>query len=60
MLTKNSKNYQHTKHINIWYYYIWEKEKDDMIVIDYLPIEEMIADKLTKAYTPTKIKIFVK
>ncbi len=59
-LAKNLENHQCTKHIDVWYHYIREKEEDSTITIDYLPTEEMLADGLTKALTPAKMKIFVK
>ncbi len=59
-LAKNSKNHQRTKHLDVWYHYIWKKEEDGTIAIDYLPTKEMLADGLTKALTPTKMKIFIK
>lgn len=60
MLAKNPENHQRTKHINVRYLYIREKEKDDTIAIDYLPIEDIIADGLTKGLTPVKMKVFIK
>ncbi len=60
MLAKNPENHQRTKHINVRYHYIREKEKDGTIAIDYLPIEEIIADGLTKGLTPVKMKVLIK
>ena len=59
-LAKNPENHQRTKHIDVWYHYIREKEEDGTIAIDYLPTEDMLADGLTKPLTPAKMKIFVK
>lgn len=59
-LAKNPENHRRTKHIDIRYHYIREKEENGTIAIDYLPTEEMIADELTKALTPAKMKIFIK
>ncbi len=39
--------------------YLGDK-KDGTIAINYLPTEEILADRLTKALTPTKMKIFIK
>lgn len=58
-LSKNSENHKRTKHINVWYYYIQEKKKDGTIAINYLLIEKMIVDRLTKALTSAKIKSFL-
>ncbi len=59
-LAKNPENHQRTKHIDVWYYYIQEKEEDGTIAIDYLLTEEMLVNRLTKALTSAKMKIFVK
>ena len=59
-LAKNPKNHQCTKHIDVWYPYIQKKEEDGTIAIDYLPTEDILTDKLIKALTLTKMKIFVK
>ena len=59
-LAKNPENHQCTKHIDVWYHYIREKEKDGTIAIDYLPTKEIIADGLTKTLTPAKMKIFIR
>lgn len=60
MQVKNHENYQNTKYIDVLYHYIWGKEKDDIIAIDYLLIKKMTEDRLTKALTLAKIKIFIK
>lgn len=57
---KNHDNHQRTKHIDVRYHYIREKEEDGTIAMDYPPKEEIIADGLTKALTPAKMRIFVK
>lgn len=59
-LAKNPKNHQYTKYIDIQYYYIWGKKEDSTIAINYLPIEKMIINRLTKALISAKIKIFIK
>ena len=59
MLAKNPKNHQCIKHIDVWYHHIEEKKEDSTIAIDYLLTKEMIADKLTKVLTPSKITIFI-
>ena len=41
------------------YHFIREKEEDGTIASDYLPTEEMITDRLTKALTPAKMTIFI-
>lgn len=59
-IAKNPENHQYTKHINVQYYYIQEKEEDGIIAIDYLPTKEMIVDGLIKTPISAKMKIFVK
>lgn len=59
MLAKNPENRQCTKHIDVWYHYIREKEEDGTIAIDYLSTEEIITDGLTKTLTSAKMKIFI-
>lgn len=54
VLAKNSNNHQRTKHIDLCYHYIREKEKDGTIAIKYLPTEQMIADGLTKSLPLTQ------
>ncbi len=60
VLAKNSENHQYTKHIDVRYDYIWEKEEDGTIAVDSIPTDDMIADGLTKALTPAPMKVFIK
>ena len=48
-----------TKHINIWYHFIWlaiDKDKDIPI---YCPTDSMIADMFTKPLARPKLQKFV-
>ena len=47
-LTKNSKHYQRTKYIDIKYHYIRQLVEDNNVAIDYISIDKMAADILTK------------
>ena len=58
-LAKNPENHQRTKHIDVRYHYIREKEEDGTIEIRYLPTEQMVADGLTKSLPSTRQTAFV-
>ncbi len=58
-LAKNPENHQRTKHVDVRYHYIQEKEEDGTIAVDHLPTEDMIADGFTKALTPAGMKVFI-
>ena len=57
-LAKNPENHQRTKHIDVRYHYIREKEEDGTIAIKYLPTEQMIADGFTKSLPSTQQRSF--
>ncbi len=59
-LATNIEHHQRTKLIDVRYYFIKEKEEDRTIAINYVPTDSMIADKLTKAWTPARMKVFIK
>ena len=48
-----------TKHIDIHYHWICEKIKSKQLNIRYVSTDEQLADILTKALTPVKVKCFV-
>ena len=50
----NPVQYQRSKHIAIRYHFIRQAAQNDMITIDYVPMDEQIADVLTKALKPVK------
>ena len=58
-LAKNPQHHHRTKHIDVRYHFIREKEEDGTIAIDYVPTEDMITDGLTKALTLARMKVFV-
>ncbi len=49
-----------TKHINIKPDYICDKVAAGRINLQYIPINKIIADGLTKAFTQVKFHIFIK
>ena len=56
---KDNKFHSHTKHINLWYYFIWEAVEDNKISISYIPTDEDVLDVLTKALARLKFERFV-
>ena len=59
-LAKTPENHQQTKHIDVRYHYIREKEEDRTIAIKYLPNEQMAADGFTKSLSLARQSGFVK
>ena len=57
-LAKNPENHQRTKHIDVRYHYIREKEEDGTIEIRYLPTEQMVADGFTKSLSSAQQRSF--
>ncbi len=55
-LAGNPENYQQMKHIDIQYYYTWELVNTDALTIEYCPMQQMLADILTK---PLRKSIFL-
>ena len=58
-LTSNPKYHQKIKHILIKYYKSQELVKDGLIIFDWVPTQEMVADGLTKLLDTTKFREFV-
>ncbi len=58
-LAHNPVFHSRTKHIDIQHHYIRDKVASKRIELSYVPIEEMIADGLTKALTHVKFLRFV-
>jgi hypothetical protein len=57
VLSKTTKDRDHTKHINIKYHYLQEKVASLEIEFKYCPTEQMLADVLTKALPKPKASI---
>jgi hypothetical protein len=53
VLVNNGQTSRRTKHIEVRFHYTRSKILDGTIRIEYCPIGEMIADRLTKALTPS-------
>lgn len=58
-LAKHPESHQRTKHIDLRYHHIREKEEDGTIAIKYLPTKKMIADGFTKSLPSTQLNTFV-
>ena len=59
-LSHNPVFHARTKHIDIQHYYIRDEVASGEIDLQYVPISEMIADKMRKALTHAKFHLFVK
>ena len=59
-LTKDGLYHAQTKHIDIWYYFIWFIVQEGAINLIYCPTEDMTANILTKALPNSKAKHFAK
>ena len=58
MLTHNHQYHLHTKHINMQYHWIcWVIEKGSICLV-YCPMDDMMANALTKALPSAKVKHF--
>ena len=58
-LAINPVNHPRAKHIDIQYHKVRELISDDVLELDYIPTEEMVADGLTKPLTLTKHEYFI-
>jgi hypothetical protein len=55
-MAKNNKSGSRSKHVDIKYLAIWERVKDQTIVINNISYELIIVDSLTKGMPPSKLK----
>lgn len=55
-LIKNNVLHQRTKHINTRYFFAREKQASSEINVRYVPMEEQLADPLTKALASPRFK----
>ena len=53
-MTENERITPRTKHISVKYHFVRHAVKKGTIVIEYCPTEEMLADIMTKALSPSK------
>ncbi len=58
-LAINPVNYPRAKHIDIQYHKVHELISDDVLELDYIPTEEIVADGLTKHLILTKHEYFI-
>ena len=57
-LAKNPIQHQRSKHIDIRYHFVREMIKDDIMILQYVPTDENIADMFTKHIHSPKLKKF--
>ncbi|KAG6612000.1 RxLR effector candidate protein [Phytophthora cinnamomi] len=58
-LAKNPAYHSRTKHIHLKYHFLREKVEDKIIVLEYKPTDEMVADGFTKALARPKHRQFI-
>ena len=57
---KDHQYHAHTKHIDIWFYFIYWIVENRSLHLIYCPMDDMVANALTKALLSPKVKHFVK
>ena len=55
-LAYNPKHHAHTKHVDIQYHFIRNCVEDGTTRLEYCPTEDMVADGLTKALGPERLR----
>jgi hypothetical protein len=58
MIAKNLEFYNHTKHIDVHYHFLWQVVKDGMVELCYTPTRDQVANALTKGLPPTSFNKF--
>ncbi len=58
-LAINPVNHHRAKHTDIQYHKVRELISEDVLELDYIPTEEIVADGLTKPLTLTKHEYFI-
>ncbi len=53
-LFKGPKFHDHSKHIEIWYHYLHKQVETELLSWDYVSIESMFVDVLTKTFPKLK------
>ena len=53
-MSKNPQYHGQAKHISIKYHFICEQVNDGTVTLKYCPIQDMLADMLTKGLNPDK------
>ena len=59
-LAQNPEYHARSKHIDVQWHFVREKIQQELVALEYLPTEEMVADGLTKPLGKEKFKQFVK
>lgn len=59
-LAKNPVRRQRCKHVDIKYHFIWSTVKDEKVLLEYCPTDQMVADLMTKPATKFKLIKFAK
>ena len=59
-LVKNRQVSERSKHIDVAYHYVCDLQRQGRINVDYIPIDDMIADGLTKPLAKEKFQRFLK
>ena len=54
-LAKNSALHSKTKHIQLWYHFIWSVLEDGQLKLEKIHTNENLADMLTKVVTREKL-----
>ena len=57
-LTKNVHLNDRSKHVDICYYFIHDLAEKGALKVDYIPIEDMVADDITKPLARVAFKRF--
>ena len=60
VLSRDNKYHSQMKHINIQYHFICQAVDDSKVKVNYVPIEENVADIFTKPLTKSKFGTFTR
>ena len=58
-LAQNPEYHARSKHIDVQWHFVREKIQEELVALEYLPTEEMVADGLTKPLGKEKFRQFV-
>jgi hypothetical protein len=57
-ITRNLEFHNHTKHIDVRYYFLRQVVEDKLIKLEYIPTGDQVADALTKGLPPASYSTF--